>query len=93
MKPSAKIQLFFEYDRNLYTLVKISHDKYKLLSFFLLIDKNLRIFAPLNITIMHDNLHIEEMRNALGNKTEITIRDIDDFYCRYSPDLCSGVLT
>ncbi len=36
---------------------------------------------------MYDNLHIEEMRNALGNKTEITIKDIDDFYCRYSPDI------
>ena len=47
---------------------------------FLSIDKNLRIFAPSNITVMYDNLHIEEMRNALGNKTEITIRDIDDFY-------------
>ena len=27
------------------------------------------------------------MRNALGNKTEITIRDIDDFYCSFSPDI------
>ena len=36
---------------------------------------------------MYDNLHIEEMRNALGNKTEITIRDIDDFYCSFSPDI------
>lgn len=36
---------------------------------------------------MYDNLHIEEMRNALGNKTEITIKDIDDFYCRYSPNI------
>ena len=36
---------------------------------------------------MYDNLHVEEMRKALGDRHEITIRDIDDFYCRFSPDI------
>lgn len=36
---------------------------------------------------MYDNLHIDELYNALGNRIEVSFQDVDDFYRWYSPDI------